>query len=141
MGIRSTLKAREPHQTTKASNKIHFQGSQRCAYDSIISEIAPFETARYIQGKSLNDHASNSKWFVDSRLNLERLSDVHGYESRSSQNNNYCLPTIRSNIGRNSFGYMGPKIWSEIELSTKNMPLKSFKFKLTKTMIELYDDT
>ena len=80
----------------------------------------------------------NDSWIGDLKLN--KISNVHDHQTRFSRNDNFCMPTIRSNIGRNSFTFMGPKIWAEIETKIKNLPLNIFKSRMTKLMIEQYHD-
>ena len=67
---------------------------------------------------------NNNSW----RGNLQmHKSDIrHSHQTRFTTNQNYSFPQVKSNIGKNSFNYMGPKLWAEIKMDVKNLPLKFF---------------
>ena len=68
-------------------------------------------------------------------------SDIrHSHQTRFSANQNYSFPQVKSNIGKNSFNYMGPKLWAEIKMDVKNLPLKIFKNTITNNMVNIYNE-
>ena len=79
---------------------------------------------------------NNGSWIGN--LNMQKLDSTHSYGTRLSHNQNFSLPTIRTNVGKNSFVYMGPKIWSQISLNIKNLPIAAFKKAISKFLLEAY---
>ena len=79
---------------------------------------------------------NNGTW--SSNLKLQKLDLIHSYKTRLATKQNYSLPQVKTNIGRNSFVYRGPKIWSEISTDVKKLPLTQFKKPLSKSMIMKY---
>ena len=71
-------------------------------------------------------------------LNLTKVDSIHNYQTRLSVNQNFSLPVIRTNLGKNSFSFMGPQAWSSISNEIKNLPLNLFKQTVFKTMLETY---
>ena len=68
---------------------------------------------------------NNGTWIGN--LNLQKIDSLHQYPTRLSSNQNFSLPSINTNVGMNSFAYMGPKVWSEIPGSLKKLPICPFK--------------
>ena len=81
---------------------------------------------------------NNNSW--RGNLLLEKSSTIHDHHTRFSKNENYSFPQMKSNLGKNSFNFMGPKIWAEIENSLKRLPLKRFKNCISTMMINEYKE-
>ena len=54
---------------------------------------------------------------------FQRSSDLHNYAS----NQNYFIPSVRSNIDNKLISYKGAVIWREINAEYKNLPFHHFK--------------
>ena len=52
--------------------------------------------------------------------------------------NTYCIPSIRTNYGKFSLRFQGPKIWNNLEESLKNLTRIVFKHKLKFQLINEY---
>jgi len=59
--------------------------------------------------------------------NFERVNWTHNYNTRHSNAGNYVLPKIRTETGKKSIVYWGPKIWQEVPPDIKSKPLVLFK--------------
>jgi len=59
--------------------------------------------------------------------NFERVNWTHSYNTRHSNKGNYVLPKIRTETGKKSIVYWGPKIWQEVPPDIKSKPLLLFK--------------
>ena len=46
--------------------------------------------------------------------------DIHGYDSSEAGSINIYLPTVHKEINRNSFLYLGGKLWSNLPYFVKN---------------------
>ena len=79
---------------------------------------------------------NNGSWIGD--VNIQKIDSIHNYDTRLSHNQNFCLPSIRTNAGKSSFLYTGPKIWSKISIEVKNLPIFAFKKSITKSMLDNY---
>ena len=69
---------------------------------------------------------------------LENLSSIHEHDTRSRTNKNYYLPSVRTNLGKTSFSFNGPKIWNNLPCEIRNASNFSFKRKLKNYLIERY---
>ena len=69
---------------------------------------------------------------------LTNLSDLHSHNTRSHQNNNYYLPAVRTNLGKTSFSFNGPKIWNALPPEIRNFSNYGFKDKLKNYFIGNY---
>ena len=78
-------------------------------------------------------------WIGD--LNLKKITTVHNYQTRLSSNENFCTPQVSTNMGKNSFTYVGPKVWAGIDIEVKKLPLKQFKKAFAKILIDQYNLT
>ena len=56
-------------------------------------------------------------------------TDRHFHATRSTTNQNYSLPYVRTNIGVNSLSFSGPKVWNSIPIDIKQSTIFSFKNK------------
>ena len=52
--------------------------------------------------------------------------------------NNYALPQIKTNFGKQLFQYIGPRLWKEEPSKLKTLPLKSFKKHCKKHLLSCY---
>ena len=61
--------------------------------------------------------------------NLSLISTSHNHYTRSAKNNNFYLPSVRTNLDKSSIKFQGPIIWNTIPNDIKSLPLQSFKNK------------
>ena len=66
------------------------------------------------------------------------LTNSHNYSTRSSKNNNFFIPSVRTNLGKSSLSYQGPIIWNAIPNEIKLLSLYSFKNKFRAHLINNY---
>ena len=71
-------------------------------------------------------------------VTAQPINSVHNYSTRLSSSYNYWLPRFCTNIGKNSFLYMGPFEWSNLPSYLKDLPFKLFVKTLTDIIIESY---
>ena len=45
----------------------------------------------------------------------------HNYNTRHSVKNNYVLPQIKTNFGKQLFQYIGPRLWKEVPSKLKTL--------------------
>ena len=69
---------------------------------------------------------------------VESLSAIHNHSTRSLIKKNYFLPSVRTNIGKTSFSYNGPKIWNSLPQEVRNCSDFLFKQKLKNYFIDKY---
>ena len=70
--------------------------------------------------------------------NLSSLQSVHSYRTRSSNNLNYFIPSVRSNLGKTSFSYYGPIVWNSLPNKIKRSSKYQFKFLLKSHLLKNY---
>ena len=63
------------------------------------------------------------------------ISEIHNYNTRLSSKQNIFRPSIRTNYGKFTFKYTSSLIWQFVPDDLKSLPLKSFKSKLKKFLI------
>ena len=71
---------------------------------------------------------------------LSLLSNTHSYSTRSANNNNFFIPSVRTNLGKTSLKYQGPIIWNSIPNDFKSLPLQSFKTKVRNHLFSYYNN-
>ena len=73
-------------------------------------------------------------------LPITSIQKTHHYNTRQSSNNDYFLPRKRTESGKKSFSFIGPKIWQEIptQLKQSNLSFNVFKKKLKQHFINAY---
>ena len=92
-------------------------------------QIGKLMKKKITDGKITNNTTTN---------NLILIASVHSHNTRSSHNENYFLPTIRTNLGKTNFSFNGPKIWNSFPLNVKNSPNSQFKHVLKEHLLNNY---
>ena len=67
-----------------------------------------------------------------------KVDAVHSYNTRHSAKLTYYLPKARTNYGKFSIRFQGPKIWNAINDETKKLSMSLFKKRLKQGFIEAY---
>ena len=67
-----------------------------------------------------------------------KVDTVHSYNTRHSAKLTYYLPKARTNYGKFSIRFQGPKIWNVIDDETKKLSMSLFKKRLKQGFIEAY---
>ena len=81
----------------------------------------------------------NNERFPDNILKkIERVNWIHSYNTTHSNKGNYVSPKIRTETGKKSIVYWGPKIWQEVPPDIKSKPLPLFKKKYANHLIRHY---
>ena len=77
-----------------------------------ISDIFKLEVTELmlIAGESLNKPQFHS---------IKPVSAQHNYNTRHSVKNNYILPQIKADFGKQLFQYIGPRLWKEVPRKLK----------------------
>ena len=88
---------------------------------------------RYQVGKLMYD---SNNHYIKMPVELETVENAHPYNTRSKTNQNYTLPYARTNIGQNSFSFIGPKIWNIIPLEIKKSSKFVFKSKYKRYILD-----
>ena len=61
---------------------------------------------------------------------FSKVSDIHHYNTRSAAKQSYYLPRVRTNYGKFSIRFQGPKIWNSIDDHIKSASFAQFKTNL-----------
>ena len=69
---------------------------------------------------------------------LTDLNNMHNYNTRLSAKSNFYLRRPRTNLGKISFSYAGPKVWQSIPQSFKSLNFVSFKNKFKEHLLKKY---
>ena len=77
-----------------------------------ISDIFKLEVTELmlIAGESLDKPQFHS---------IKPISAQHDYNTRHSVKNNYILPQIKADFGKQLFQYIGPRLWKEVPRKLK----------------------
>ena len=70
--------------------------------------------------------------------NISSLNSTHIYNTRSSYNQNYYVPSVNSNIGKTSFRYSGPLVWNSLPKNIKTSTKFQFKHLLKNHLLNIY---
>ena len=70
--------------------------------------------------------------------NLSPVSEPHSYSTRSSHNLDYCIPRVKSNLGKTSFQFCGPLVWNSLPNEIKSSSIFQFKMRLKKHLLNSY---
>ena len=70
--------------------------------------------------------------------NLIELSLIHNYNTRLSAKSNFYLSLPRTNLGKNSFSFNGPRVWQSVPEELKSLTLQSFKHKFKEHLLKKY---
>ena len=73
--------------------------------------------------------------FTDFFVQVKRK---HDYNTRLASKNSYYIPTVRTNYGKFSLRFQGPKVWNEINDNLKILSKGAFKRQLSFSFIEKY---
>ena len=71
---------------------------------------------------------------------LDNLTQVHHYGTRLASNLNYFPQSIRTNLGKRLFSYVGPLTWQEVPSGMKSASAQVFKKKFKKYLIDKYHE-
>ena len=69
---------------------------------------------------------------------LLELNLFHNYNTRLSTKSNFYLNLPRTNLGKNSFSFIGPKVWQSVPEELKSLNLYSFKHKFKDHLLMKY---
>ena len=101
-----------------------------------IEEICKFEIAKkmyqYKTTGSPKIHLINA---------LIPVTQTHQHSTRLATSVNYHLPRKRTNQGKKSFSYIGPKVWQMVPSEFKLLLFSNFKYKLKKYFISKYQSS
>ena len=61
---------------------------------------------------------------------FSKVSDIHQYNTRSAAKPSYYLPRVRTNYGKFSIRFQGPKIWNLFNDHIKSVSFALFKSNL-----------
>ena len=79
---------------------------------------------------------NNGTWMGNTEF--KKVSSIHKHFTRSSASDRFYTPKVKTNAAKNSFYYMGPKVYSEIPLSIRKLPINSFKKEVCKRLMQNY---
>ena len=65
-------------------------------------------------------------------------TQMHKHHTRLSLKNNYFIPRKRTDFGKKSFSFVGPKVWQIVPNELKLLPFSQFKRKLKFHFISKY---
>ena len=71
-------------------------------------------------------------------IELMNLNNKHNYPTRLRNNNNFYPQFPRTNLGKATFNYIGPKYWEDVPGNIKTTPTKLFKKHYKNFLINLY---
>ena len=86
-------------------------------------------------GKLMHKHHTEKIVMTD---NLTYLATIHNHNTRSQQNKNFYLPYVRTNLGKTSFYFNGPKIWNNFPAIIRNSSKFIFKNSLKEYLLQSY---
>ena len=58
---------------------------------------------------------------------LTKTTDIHSYNTRSNNKNNFYLPNAKTNLSKQSLAYNCPSIWNNIPPEIRSLPFSLFK--------------
>ena len=87
-----------------------------------LNDVFKLEIANVVHNIENNEHLPD---YISK--NFERVNWTHDNNTRHSNKGNYVLPKIRTEAGKKSIVYWGPKIWQEVPLDIKSKPSLLFK--------------
>jgi len=74
-----------------------------------LNDVFKLEIAKVMHNIENNEHLPD---YIST--NVERVNWTHNYNTRHSNKGKYGLPKIRTETGKKSIVYWGPKIWQEV---------------------------
>ena len=63
---------------------------------------------------------------------------MHDHNTRTALKNTYYIDQIRTNYGRFSLTFQGPKAWNSIEDKFKTLKKSAFKKEIAESLIRTY---
>ena len=69
---------------------------------------------------------------------ISSLSEIHSHNTRSSNQLNYFIPSVSSNLGKTSFKYYGPIVWNSLPNEIKVATKSKFKFLIKNHLLQKY---
>ena len=69
---------------------------------------------------------------------FKKIEDIHSYNTRYKSNQNYFIPTVKSNHAKKSLQFLGAKIWQNIPSEIKTVNLACFKREFKKLLLLNY---
>ena len=70
-------------------------------------------------------------FFVDVR-------DLHTYNTRFAAKHSYYVPKVRTNFGKFSIRFQGPKVWNSLEKNIKAYSISLFKKNIKQNLLDCY---
>ena len=67
-----------------------------------------------------------------------KIGNVHNYETRNNITANYYLPHTSKKAGHNKLEYRGVKLWNEIDVNLKKLPLYTFNKQYKNALLSTY---
>ena len=99
-------------------------------------KILKLEDVYKLQMGQLMQKHHKDKIVLSSRI--ANLSTIHNHNTRSQLNQNYYLPSVRTNLGKTSFSFNGPKIWNSLPEKIRNSSDFIFKRNLKNYLMQNY---
>ena len=66
------------------------------------------------------------------------VRDMHTYNTRFAAKHSYYFPKIRTNFGKFSIRYQGPKVWNSLEKNIKSYSVSLFKKNMKQNLLDCY---
>ena len=66
------------------------------------------------------------------------VRDMHTYDTRFAAKHSYYVPKIRTNFGKFSIRYQGPKVWNFLEKNIKSYSVSLFKKNMKQNLLDCY---
>ena len=90
-------------------------------------------------GHSKFKYLSNS-FFLCCELYKLLASSAHSHNTRFSKKKNFITERPRTRLGLNCFKYLGPKFWSSVPETFKNLKKDCFKVKYKNFLLNSYKE-
>ena len=69
---------------------------------------------------------------------LSKVEKFHHYWTRTSTKSNFVQTSARTENGKSTISFSGPKIWREIPSDLKNLSKNSFKYQYNRRLLNCY---
>ena len=66
------------------------------------------------------------------------VRDLHTYNTRFAAKHSYYFPKVRTNFGKFSIRYQGPKVWNSLEKNIKSYSMSLFKKNMKQNVLDCY---
>ena len=67
-----------------------------------------------------------------------KIGNIHNYETRNNITANYFLPRVSKKTGHKKLQYRGVKLWNEIDVNLKKLPLHTFNKQYKNALLSTY---